>query len=284
MRSLKIPASDGYELAAHVFGEAAAKGRAWVVIAPATGVPQGFYRRFAQYLTDEGYGVVSFDYRGVGASAPATLRGFDASFLDWAHQDLTSVVTWARERADVAVVGHSFGGQAYGLLSPELKLLGLCAFGTGNGWHGHMAPLERVKILAMWHLLAPALTRVYGYLPSQLVGLGEPLPMGVYRQWKRWCASEHHWFEDTSFDARGHFDRVRSSVLAINASDDPWAGPRSARTFMQHYRHANLELRTVTPSELGVSTIGHMGYFRAPVGQRLWPQVTAWLRRLEARA
>ena len=53
-----------------------------VLIAPAMGVNQDYYADFAAWLAREGYLVLTFDYRGMGASRPAerqrSLRGFDA--------------------------------------------------------------------------------------------------------------------------------------------------------------------------------------------------------------
>ena len=43
-----------------------AEPTARLVVAGATGVPQGFYANFAAYANSRGYDVVTFDYRGVG--------------------------------------------------------------------------------------------------------------------------------------------------------------------------------------------------------------------------
>lgn len=56
--------------------------RAKIVVSSATGVPQAFYRRFSEYATQLGYQVLTFDYRGVGKSAPKNLTGFEMSYLD----------------------------------------------------------------------------------------------------------------------------------------------------------------------------------------------------------
>ena len=36
--------------------------------------------------------VVTYDYRGIGGSAPSRLRGFEARMRDWAFLDMTAVV------------------------------------------------------------------------------------------------------------------------------------------------------------------------------------------------
>jgi predicted alpha/beta hydrolase len=39
-----------------------------------------------------------------------------------------------------------------------------------------------------------------------------------------------------------------------------------------------VEKLTFTPAQLGVREVGHLGYYRAAVGERLWPQILAWLK------
>jgi predicted alpha/beta hydrolase len=52
--------------------------RASLVLPSAMGVAQHFYAKFAEWLAGQGYFVVTFDYRGIGLSAPASLRGASA--------------------------------------------------------------------------------------------------------------------------------------------------------------------------------------------------------------
>ena len=64
------------------------------MLASATGVPQAFYRRFAEYATQFGYQVLTFDYRGVAQSAPKRLKGFKMSYLDWGTLDLAAAINF----------------------------------------------------------------------------------------------------------------------------------------------------------------------------------------------
>ncbi len=104
---LELRAIDGYPLSAMRY-RARGPEKARLLVAGATGVPQGFYRRFAEFAAGQGYTVLTFDYRGVGGSAPKTLRGFEASFLDWARLDrfglpqLQRVLDAYRETAPLA--------------------------------------------------------------------------------------------------------------------------------------------------------------------------------------
>ena len=58
-----------------------------LLISAAMAVQQSFYHPIARYFQEIGYSVVTFDYRGLGTSAPASLRGFTATIGDWALRD-----------------------------------------------------------------------------------------------------------------------------------------------------------------------------------------------------
>src|SRR5258708_16787898 len=62
-----------------------------VVINPATSVRCRYYARFAAFLFQRGFDVLTYDYRGIGESRLATLRGFDAGWVDWGHFDFGAV-------------------------------------------------------------------------------------------------------------------------------------------------------------------------------------------------
>ncbi|MDZ4334339.1 MAG: alpha/beta fold hydrolase, partial [Pseudomonas sp.] len=133
--SVALPALDDYPLTATLYH--APEPVAQLVIAGATGVPQGFYRRFAEYAAQRGYSTLTLDYRGIGQSKPASLRGFAMDYLDWAHLDLAAAVDQHRHpQRPLYMVGHSFGGHAFGLLPNHDQVQGFYTYGTGAGWHG----------------------------------------------------------------------------------------------------------------------------------------------------
>ena len=99
--------ADGYRLSTSRYpAQGPLQGR--LIVAGATAVPQGFYRRFAQHAAARGFETLTFDYRGIGRSAPATLKGFRMDLLDWARQDLAAAVdSMARGDVPLYLVGHS---------------------------------------------------------------------------------------------------------------------------------------------------------------------------------
>ncbi|MBU6244365.1 MAG: alpha/beta fold hydrolase, partial [Actinomycetales bacterium] len=150
----QLSAADGFPVMTRRFP--AAHPQAVIVVAGATGVPQGFYRRFAEYAAARGFDVITFDYRGIGESAPDSLRGFRMDYRDWGRLDLASVLAHARSHLPIHLVSHSFGGQALGLLPDPTVVASMHAFGTGSGWHGWMPRAERLRVAFLWDCRQPA--------------------------------------------------------------------------------------------------------------------------------
>jgi len=288
-QALTLRTADGYDIAARLYPAQGAL-RAHLIMASATGVPQGFYRRFAEHAASQGYRVLTLDYRGIGLSRPATLKGFRMDYLDWARQDLAAAVEHMHATKGehgpaglpLLMVGHSYGGHALGLLPNSEKIAACYLFATGAGWHGWMPRLERAKVWLMWNVAGPVLTRWKGYLAWSKLGMGEDLPLDVYRQWKGWCRFPHYFFDDPAMKGiEQSFQRVRIPVMAVNALDDLWAQPASRDAFMAGYRNADVSTVTIDPRRAGIGAIGHMGYFK-PKAKPLWDEALAWLSSVSA--
>jgi predicted alpha/beta hydrolase len=272
-----VTAKDGYPLAAIKYS--AKKPKANIILAGATGVPQAFYRRFSEYVVTQGYNVITFDYRGIGRSKPTDFKNFDSNFLEWATLDLAAVVDIVADDLPLFMVGHSFGGHAFGLLPNHHKVKCIYIFGTGAGWHGYMPKTEAVKIKVLWELVLPILAQWKGYIPMSLIGMGEDLPYGVYQQWKRWCKFPHYFFDDPQVpEIAEQFTKVTTPIIAANALDDLWAMPKSRNAFMQGYKNADVQLIDI-PLTKSLPKIGHMGYFRSD-SKMLWDNVVTAFERI----
>ena len=281
---LTLHAADGYPLAALRY-RSPTPPRAHLVVGGATAVPQGFYKRFAQHVAAQGVDVLTLDYRGIGRSAPKTLKGFRMNYLDWGRLDLAAGVAAMRAPGvPLWLVGHSYGGHALGLLPRPEQVDAAYTFATGAGWHGWMPPLERLRVQFMWNVLGPVMTRVAGYLPWSRLGMGEDLPIDVYRQWRHWCRFPRYFFDDPQMrEVTSRFDDVRFPIVAVNAIDDAWAPPASRDAFMAGYRNAPVRAVTLDSRRSGLGPIGHMGYFR-PRAQPLWNEALAWFDTLPVRS
>ena len=279
MHSIELTAADGTRLGGQFYPLAGATKI--VLIAPATAVPQGFYRRFALAMNARGYSAVSLDYRGIGTSKPANLNGFLANYRLWGQTDLAAAYDFARQHGDVYLAGHSFGGHGLGMLpqAAELKAAWIC--GTGAGYSGYMPPLERVKVQLLWKVLAPIGTAIKGFAPMSWFGIGEDLPMGVYHDWKFWCAMPRYFFSDPALEGSefiSRFHQLAIPIAFVNALDDKWAMPKSRDAFITGYQRAKISPIDLLPANYGTAEIGHMGYFR-PAMAGLWEQAADYFDR-----
>ena len=272
-----LSASDGYPITAIRY-PSRAPARAHLIVAGAVGVPQRFYRRFAEYAASIGCSTLTFDYRGIGLSAPTTLEGFEMDYFDWGRLDLAAAVeAMSAPNLPLYIVGHSFGGHAFGLLPNYERVTAFYTFGTGAGWHGWMPPLERAKVLAISEIVGPGLTRWKGYLPLNVLGLGEDLPLAFYERWKHWCHSPNYFFGDLAVrHVTQSFDRIRAPLMAANAIDDHWSPPKSRDAFIAGYRNAVRHTLDLDPIAVGLRSIGHNGYFKQNA-RPLWEAALDWL-------
>lgn len=275
---LELRTADGFRLAATRYpAQGALRGR--VVVAAATAVPRGFYRRFANYASERGFDCLTFDYRGIGGSRPASLKGFRMNLLDWGRQDMAAAVdAMADGKVPLFVVGHSYAGHGFGLMPNHHKVSGFQVFGTGAAWHGWMPLADRLKVRLFWHLLGP-LTWLLGYCPGKRMGLGEDLPADAFRQWRRWAGMRHYFFDDPQLpELHEHFAAVTTPIVAVNALDDAWSLPASRDALMHGYRNAPITRLDPDPKTFG-RPIGHMGYFRQGA-EPLWDDMLTWFASL----
>lgn len=250
------------------------------LIAPAMGVPRGFYDRLAGSLAERGHRVVSFDYRGIGGSAPADLRGSEARLLDWGRLDLPAAIQAAADRAEggsIALLGHSVAGQIFGLAPTKARvdraLFVASVKGYWRRWHG----LKRLSIAVMAFGLVPALTRLFGYLPSQLSGLGgEDLPAGVAREWARWIRHPDYVVDEDGEHPREAFAAYEGQLFGVNAADDWYAPAEAVQALLAMYPNAETRHVELVPEEHGLEAIGHFGFFH-PRCRSLWEEGARWL-------
>ncbi|MBV1775306.1 alpha/beta fold hydrolase [Burkholderiaceae bacterium DAT-1] len=274
-RSLILPTQDGFPISATLYpGQLPLKGH--LVVAGATGVPQGFYRRFAEYASAQGFAVLTLDYRGIGKSAPDSLRSFRMHLLDWARQDLAAAVEYMRDpHIPLFLMGHSLGGHAFGLLPNHRAVDKFFVCGATSGWHGWMPKAESIRVRLMWHGILPVLHQLLGYSPWKLFGAGEDLPLDALRQWRYWAGFPRYFFDDPAMAGiEANFERVTTPIVAANALDDLWAQPAARDAFMQGYCNAPLTRLDLNPADFG-GRLGHMGYFR-PQARALWDQAFNW--------
>lgn len=276
----RLPATDGFELGASRYQRT--DGRAdqpAVLIAPATGVRRRYYDKYARFLAESGFDVLTFDYRGIGDSRPRSLRGFPASLSDWAKKDLTAAIDWiaGREPQRLLLVGHSIGGQLLGLAPNNDKVDAMLTVAAQSGYWGLWSGSRRWFMWFLWYALMPGLTAAFSYFPAKRLGLSEDLPGGVARQWAFWGRHPDYIVDDRGVAIRDSFLRFRVPIRSYSFADDIHAPRAAVESLIRRYEHAPKELIHLSPRDLRVNSIGHFGFFRDQFRASLWAESTAWL-------
>ena len=288
--SLVVTAADGFPLAATLWLPDTGVAPARVVIVNAgAGIPARYYDRFAAWLADRGLPTLTYDYRGIGRSRPARLRGFEATVEMWGSKDCAAMLDAMVARfpsARLAVLGHSIGGFVTGLAPGGERVDRLALVGTHTGYWRDYAPRVRLPMYVAWHLAMPAVTRVLGYFPGRRFGLPEDLPAGVARDWARRRRPDPWWYlkrddgspdEARIADVVGRLDAFRADALVVSVADDPFATAEATARMAALFRHCRIDERHVDPRGLGLPAVGHFGFFRSRMREALWPIVGDFL-------
>jgi predicted alpha/beta hydrolase len=267
---ITLRAEDGYRLGATICGS----GDRAVLVLPATGVPQSYYARFAAYLAERGFMVLTFDYRGIGRSRVGDLRNSSARMQDWALLDAAAAFAFLGERR-IQVVGHSFGGQALGLLPDASRIAGALVVGSQSGYWKNWPLFGRAWMWPVTHLALPGVAKLCGYFPGSRLGFGEDLPAGVALQWASWC--RHPRYLVGALGVEDAYARLRFPVRAYAITDDAFAPLPAVEALRQLYPGTHWETRCVAPRDVGARALGHFGFFRERFRDSLWREAADWL-------
>ena len=240
------------------------------------GVTQDFYARFAQWLAARGYFAATFDYRGIGQSAPASLRGFEIDIREWATQDCVAVIDFVKARAPQVPlywVGHSLGGQLLGLIPNRERIDRAITIAAGNGYWRENSWQTRRFVLWLWYVVAPLALSTVGYFPGKRLRMIGDLPRGVMAQWRRWCLNPEYVVGAEGESVRRSYASVRTPMLSLSFSDDEMMSEQGIRSLHRLYTGAPIEYRRIAPGDVGTPRIGHFGFFRSQFESTLWPLV-----------
>ncbi|UBM26105.1 alpha/beta fold hydrolase [Pseudomonas sp. p1(2021b)] len=274
-------AADGYTLGGFCWRHAEPDAqRPLVIINAATSVRCRYYARFADYLFAQGFDVLTYDYRGIGESRPASLRGFQASWSDWGRLDFEAMLHLAAETfpgQPVDVVGHSFGGCAVGLAPSGSRLRRVVMVGAQFAYWRDYAADQRWRLLGKWHLVMPLLTRLCGYFPGKRLGWMEDTPAGVVHDWTTRTPRYEHRPSGRAL-AELPFARVRAATLAISLTDDPFGTVAATERLLGYLQGAERRHLRLAPGDISAGEIGHFAFFHDRFRESLWPIALAWLQ------
>ena len=157
-KSFWISCKDGYQLSARYYASENNTKQFPILVCSATGITQNFYNSFAQWLNQQGYQVLTFDFRGIGESLHGKLKDSTASIDDWGLLDIPAAIDLLINKThaqQVIIIGHSAGGQLLGINPSYEKVAKVLAIA---GSTGHIKGLKgKTKLLApvMFNIIFP---------------------------------------------------------------------------------------------------------------------------------
>ncbi len=270
-KTIYIKTSDQYALAATHWQNEMPKGI--VAINAGTCVDQKFYFRFAHWLAQQNFDVLTYDYRGVGKSAPDNLKGFKASIVDWGQLDIPAVIDWmvdkypARKRY---MVGHSMGGQIVGLARNFNQIEKMVAFVPSYGNWQNNAAKGRWKMGFRWATIFPLTVLKNGYFPASRMNMGNDWPRGVTWDWWSWGIRRLPHYKIMDNRKIQHFyHETKVPIKAYFTTDDLIASERCIPYYKIDFASTDLEVIVLQPKDYGLEKIAHMGMF-SPKSLELW--------------
>jgi predicted alpha/beta hydrolase len=283
-RSLPISIScrDGVALGGHLWLAEAGRPEGSVIINPATGVLARYYHRYARFLAQNGFDVLTFDYRGIGQSRPQELRGVGYRWRDWGERDFEAALQLMiehRRSSPLMVIGHSVGGFLPGLAESASMIDRMLTVGAQYAWWGDYMPRRRAALFLKWHVAMPALTGLCGYFPGRRLGWLEDLPKGVANEWSfRGPRFERSHPAGERREVLRRMGAVKASILAVAVSDDELGTVPAIHRTLNYYTGAQRQSVLLRPADFGRAAIGHFGLFHDSHADGFWVNTLSWLR------
>jgi predicted alpha/beta hydrolase len=247
-----------------------------VVIGPSAYCTQEVYRDLALFLNDLEYTVVSFDYRGTGASDSKNLRRNNARLHQWARLDLDAVLLFAKNahpEKELIFLAHGISGELSGLAAASQYINRLVLINASLTcavlwpWKGRVRKTITKAFIPVIHFF-------FGYFP-RIKWLSLPrLPKGVMNEWAHWCSHSKGVF-DVFPD--NNYRKLQVPLLSLSYTDD-WNSPqRAVATLLGHFSNAAITWFHTHPGDHGLRGVGHSGFFMKRDQDVLWNKLLGWL-------
>ena len=261
---IRVKCDDGRIIHARQFETLNSKG-GFVLINSALGVRQEFYTSLAKYFVSTGKTVMTWDGRGIGKSADPSPKFDNAKMRDWGQVDLNAILNYIVSEKkmkweDIVVVGHSAGAHLVGLCSLIVNVPKIIMIASGTCHWSLYEKKYRAKMMLAWFVLFPLSLKLFGYIPRSL-GLGCDIPSGIISDWRKWSLNREYLFSDISLGKK-YYDDYNGEIRFIRFTDDYTFSPRLAvEDLMSRFPNATTDLRSFSPKDLNVKSVGHFGFF-----------------------
>ena len=279
MKNVLIDTEDGYKLSLHIFAPKESNSKL-VLINSATGVKQQIYFGFATFLAQNGFTVLTYDYRGIGLSKPAKMRGFAASMRTWGSVDYKAVTNYILDNYQTYYkfcIGHSVGALIVGMNSNSSIFNKYVFIGTQNAYVGRLNIKTKIQGYLGFGLVQPIFTKLFGYFPANWFGLGESLPADCANDWRKLVLNKKS-TNKLLENIPNYSADLDQDVLVLRAEDDFWLTDKAVKSlFDTTYINMKPNYRLIYKAESPKLEVGHINFFRT-FNQNLWSIILNYLK------
>ncbi len=250
--------------------------RGVIVLSPSADLTQEAYYDAACYFREQGYEVVSFDYRGVGDSKLQSRKRYKANLTQWAMQDLDAVLRFVKNhypKQEINFIGHGIGGEIVGLV-PASQFIDRIILINAALSCSRLRSWNRKLWIGSLHLFISSVSWLFGYFPGKKFGILNDLPKGVVDEWITWCKNPNGLFDDFSDH---NYRKLQVPLLAINFSDDWRSRKKGIKALLEHFTSACVSWHQLRPGHLGVRRVGHSRFLQGEASNRFLPLLAGWL-------
>lgn len=272
-----IKTKDGYKIGIRVF--LSEKETPYVIlISPSAAASQQQYVDFATHFSRTGFHVVTYDYRGIGDSAPLELKGYRALLRQWAVQDTDAVMRHVKHhfpKHEFIFVGHGIGGEIVGLAPASQYVDKIVLVSAALSCSRLRRLKDRIWIGVMKSIVKFS-SWLFGYFPGKFFGYKNNIPKGVMYEWIHWCNNCNGLFDDFPDH---NYRKLQAPLLSFGFSDDWRSQKTGVEALLEHFQPAGITRYYIKPREMGCRRIGHSGFFKITSKKTLWPILLSWLQK-----
>lgn len=271
MEKLILTTKDQFQLTTYLFKPEKSNGKV-LIINSATGVKQQVYFSFAQFFSENGFTIITYDYRGIGLSKPDRMRNFNASMRVWGNEDFKTVTEFIiKNYPDYRkfCLGHSVGALIVGMNENSKIFEQFIFVATQNAFIGNLKGKTKWEAFFGFGLAQPFFTELFGYFPAHWFGLGESLPKNCAYDWRTLILNRKSTGKlllKTNDFSKG----LTQKVLVLYAEDDAWLTDKGVKSLLNDvYSNLKPDYRFLKTSESEKGEIGHVNFFRS-YNKQLW--------------
>ena len=275
---IPIDTPDGYQLSATLYTPELPNDQC-IIINGATGVLRKYYHAFAKHLSQYGFVVLTYDYRGIGDTQKVEDSAPSPTMLHWGQRDMDAVLNFVQGTLPeyrILGVGHSIGGQLLGVVPDNHRYHAYLNVASQH-IHWRNWPIVDQPLTALFFFgVLPLFTTFTGGLPKWVLG-SEYLPKQVAKDWSRFGRKKAWIADEKGKPLREGYRSYRGKMRFLAMKDDRrFAPPACVERLAQEFTQAPKDVKVITPSDYGMKRIDHFGFFQKHMNRSAWDDCANW--------